>query len=340
MIQFWQLSRADARRLNDFIARSERRWLAQLAHWVSGTGTPVQQFDFSVASLEPLWEWWVSFERDELEHVPPAMLPEFAVALRGTASDVEEDRVGVRRAWLRTALMHYIAATIRRYDPSAHWAVKLPGGVAEFGDMEPVFWALGRWDSLPLMPPPFSRMDAGVERPPALMNSVMTYWFEGGKLPALGEPPYSMLELSREPIPASEEIPLLEVTPEEERRRERRRRDVSFETVVVRSAVPDDSEDALAAGESIPAEPLLAMLAAIGATPEEGRLDSRTLLDDQQLAAYGGGMNIETVVMDGTVRAVLFDALSISPSQHRGFKKELRRFVTAVDVRLIDQEDR
>lgn len=336
-----QVSVADAHRWRDFVASSEQRWLTQLAHWLVATKGPIESLDFTIDSLTPLWTWYVAWYRDGLPGVPERVRQETGYAFRNNEPRTEADWEDERRGWSAQALSHYVAATVRRYDPAASYQVKpiVPRSRDQFMENGTFFVAFDEWVMNGIgVPGAVFRIDDSrfSSADPARIYDIIVATY-----PAILErepvpSPYDLVELSNQPVPVVE-VPLFDkvATTPEERQRAERRAD-SFAVILVHHSVEEVEDEELQVAPPIPMGALLAMLDQIGAGDDAEPVTETLLLQEYgETTAFDGGMGIETIAIGGTVRAVRFDAMDITKSDRTRFNRALRTLTRAANGRLI-----
>lgn len=336
-----QVSVADAHRWRDFVAGSERRWLIQLAHWVVATKGPIEALDFTIDSLVPLWAWYLAWYRDGLPGVPDRVRNETGYAFRNDAPRSEDDWQKQRLNWSSTALSHYIAATVRRYDPTAGYQVKpiVPRSRDQFMENDTFFVAFGEWVMHGIgIPGAVFRIDDSrfSSADPARIYDIIvaTYPAILERQPVPSQ--YDLAELSKDSVPTVE-VPLfdkVQTTPEE-RQRAARRAD-PFAVILVHRSVEEADDEELHIAPPIPMGALLTMLDQIDAGDDAEPVTEAVLLQEYgETTAFEGGMSIETIAVDGTVRAVRFDAMDITKSDRTHFNRALRSLTRAANGHLI-----
>lgn len=336
-----QVSVADAHRWRDFVASSERRWLTQLAHWLVATKGPIEALDFTVDSLVPLWAWYVAWYRDGLPGVPEHVRQETGYAFRNNEPRTEGDWEDERCGWSAQALSHYVAATVRRYDPEASYEVKpiVPRSRHQFMENDTFFVAFGEWVMHGIgVPGAVFRIDDSrfSSADPARIYEIVVATYPAILEREPAPPSYDLVELSEHPVPTVE-VPLfdkVETTPEE-RQRGARRAD-PFAVILVHRSVEEADDEELHVAPPIPMGALLAMLDQISAGDDAEPVTETLLLRDYgETTAFEGGMSIETNAIDGTVRAVRFDAMDITKSDRTRFNRALRTLTRLANGHLI-----
>ena len=103
------------------IAREPFR-LRDLAVRMRDTGGPIDAMDTSMASLVPLWEWFVEYASVGCPGVPDDASPSLWPVL-GRADRTPEQDATRRRAAAGEGLAHYSRLALARVDPPAPWEV-------------------------------------------------------------------------------------------------------------------------------------------------------------------------------------------------------------------------
>lgn len=349
-MDFTKLSRPQADQYLEHVVRREPARLADLAHWMAGTGGPIAEMDATLESLVPLNEWYVGFLDAGCPGVPRGVRPSWF----GHDPDEEEQEAKASDPervadFVAESLEHYLLLVCKNYNPAAHWAVydsKPRNGMdvnyhstgISFGPRGPhmiVYVNMGIFTDRIL------NGDVARRRPGALLEmlrlnvgsalkgkplhkgiSVLAPYLSGAQLPLDDE--------SRRP-------PYLNVPSRKEVDHGTRSTQVGEEMILAKGSGEDlERPDQLA---PLPIDAVGAALAALGFEAEEGRSLAEVLtLDDASLISAKVGAVVSTSVVDGNLRAILIEPVDPSRTQWAELNASFRALAREIGARFGPQD--
>ncbi|MBX3195767.1 MAG: hypothetical protein KF727_11810 [Microbacteriaceae bacterium] len=122
---FSELSAIDAERFRAQVEAEGPRKLFELAEFLRADGVSLDQFDASIASLEPLWAWFMGFARADFPGIPADAQPrEEPILLQGA-------RVA-RASFASEMIVHYLFEVAKRSFHSVAWVTNSRFGMDSF----------------------------------------------------------------------------------------------------------------------------------------------------------------------------------------------------------------
>lgn len=121
-MRFSELSLADAERYRACIEADGPVRLFELARLLEADGVDLGQFDASVESLVPLWEWYMRFAAADYPGVPVDAVPRVDAVEDGGADSA-------RSVYASEFLMHYLFQVARTYLRDVAWVVEKRKGL-------------------------------------------------------------------------------------------------------------------------------------------------------------------------------------------------------------------
>ncbi|WP_456787770.1 hypothetical protein [Cellulomonas sp. P5_C5] len=121
-MDFPTLSLAQATEFRDHVVAREPYLLRELAQWMVATGGPVDQMDASLASLVPLWEWYVELARADFRGLTDGLTPSTDPELLMPSDEASRERI--RQSLVGgDRLVHYLRLAVTRLHPDTSWQV-------------------------------------------------------------------------------------------------------------------------------------------------------------------------------------------------------------------------
>jgi hypothetical protein len=337
--------------VSHLVAREPYR-LRDLAVRMRDTGGPVEAMDASLASLGPLWEWFVEYVLADCPGVPE----DVRLSRWPRAGDESaEVRVERRRASAAEGLEHYLRLVLLRWQAPAEWTVVVTSnGPFDLAYLEPAITrpqgALAPTGFLFVMAHHIPENIRGARGPEALLRQVVIFRLSLQELPveeALPSVLVPYLTMDLPPMPEIAQIATLA------------RLEAEFEAELAAAAAtappPEPrvgSEEVLARGPGIgleepwllaplPAQTVAAGLTAAGFTSQgtERVLPADLLVDGGEVHHRDQAAVITTLVHDGELRALHLEPVNDVPSLWDPMHASLADLARALGAHLGLEDD-
>lgn len=109
----------------DLVIAREPHRLALLEQWMRDTGGPLDEMDASVASLVPLWDWFIGFVDDGCPGVRRDGRPDWYDVAHYLELHQRQANPATEEFWVAQfaaeSLEHYLFGVCARLDPTARW---------------------------------------------------------------------------------------------------------------------------------------------------------------------------------------------------------------------------
>jgi hypothetical protein len=337
--------------VSHLVAREPYR-LRDLAVRMRDTGGPVEAMDASLASLGPLWEWFVAYVLSDCPGVPDDVRLSRWPRLD---DDSAKARAVRRRAAAAEGLEHYLRLVLQCWEPPAEWTVLVgnngpfdlarhePGITRPQGSIIPTGFLLGLAQAIP-------ENTRGARGPEELLRQVVIIRLNRQELPveeALPSVLAPYLTMDLPPMPEIAQIATLA----------RLEAELEAELAAAAATAPPPeprvgSEEVLARGPGIgleepwllaplPAQTVAAGLTAAGFTSQgtERVLPADLLVDGGEVHHRDQAAVITTLVHDGELRALHLEPVNDVPSLWDPMHASLADLARALGAHLGLEDD-
>jgi hypothetical protein len=144
VIEYCNLTREQALEFREHVIAREPYYLRDLAQWMQTTGGPIDAMDASIASLDPLWQWYLHLAHREFEGLTDGLVPSRDPVL-AAANGHHGWEPARQAAVVGDRLTHYLRLVLGRLVPGAYWDLYLqpPKGPVESAHQDTVVFLPG-----------------------------------------------------------------------------------------------------------------------------------------------------------------------------------------------------
>ena len=362
--EFSELAREQADEYCEHVVAREPYHLRDLARWMRATDGPIDAMDASLASLDPLWQWYVDLARRDFAGLTDGLVPSREPYL----ADPERTEILERARQSAAAgdrLMHYLRLVLDRLVPGAHWGVYIqpPKGPREADHQETVVFLPGhtyRWRGKTLVRyaelSPVTRFARralsptapDANRSPTWLREWLTTYKLGEELSSVPQDrgPSVLADYLDRDLPPMPEIaritPLAAwmASPRSTREASRPVAEVGGEYTFAKGpALGLDDEPWLLA--VLPADRVATALTEGGFIDDVhgDRIAAETLLAGEQVTHADGLASIDPFVHDGSLRALFIEPVSATYEAWERALAPLRRLASELGARLAPDDE-
>ena len=131
--QFKNLTPAEAEAYRAQFAADGPARLTELASFIQADGALLDEFDGTVASLEPLWQWYVGFIHAGLPGIPEGVFPRIEAVMPQGAETA-------RRSYVGEMLIHYLYEVAAHCFAEVSWVSNPDVGFDDYQRVAVQFW--------------------------------------------------------------------------------------------------------------------------------------------------------------------------------------------------------
>ena len=329
---FYDLSEFDARRYRDHVVARGPARLQDLAFHLAETGGPVGEMDASLASLIPLWEWYLERFKAGLPEIPYGSQPSRSRMLRWNMGD----GIGGQATYATEPFSHYLFEIVRRYAADARWDL-FPHRSDDDGDrnstavLSSLQYAIGAEEIMYNIATNLMQGRAAVQHPRGLLDRVlMLVAFEGNN--PLSESEGSvlrhLLETPRIPLESPVRIPpTIRATAYAE---QHERKPFSGEYFLGPTNLRSAGEAA-----RLDVSAITDALREMGAHRDGETLTTELMRQDEMQFVYGESLvSLETQVHGGELQAIVIEPVQLTDSEWQRFVEEMDGLAQRMNLRF------